>query len=435
MPALLDGRWPRAARLPTLSDHPHNLFTLLGSSHRLHVAEPVTRLCPPALCGGRREGGVVTRPAVAGLRLARSSSLHLLLPRDLHEGLPSISDRWQGFGEVDPLGDGPAPAPRAERQRPRSGFAERFAASELARALSPCALPRRHPARSAPGDGRRCTSCTRCSRTRPGSTCRPAASSRTPRRAWGRAPAAGPRDPLGPLLHFQRHLLQVALHRPPARAAARPPAPAARLFDRSLGRRGRRPRHQLPRGAALARRRAGHRARRRAGPALRQGAPASGRGASSTRRSARSTSSRRSPRAARPAAVAGRRAAGRRRHSATARSCCGAPGPTLARDARLGADPPRGGAAPPGRDLRPRRRPAGGLRPRAPSRADRAPGRRPRAAALVHAAPTSTRPRCSRTSRSEPASCPTPHHGRPQRTVQRVAASTSPWPSTGGSPR
>src|SRR5829696_3150746 len=53
VPALLDGRWPRKGALPTSTDHPGNLFTLLGASHRLHVAEPVTRLCPSALCGER----------------------------------------------------------------------------------------------------------------------------------------------------------------------------------------------------------------------------------------------------------------------------------------------------------------------------------------------------------------------------------------------
>ena len=232
VPALLDGRWPRAARLPNLADHPRNLFTLLGSSHRLHAAEPVTRLCPPALCGRRRDGGVVSR-----LRSLVSDSqivsLHLLLPRDLREGLPSISDRWQGFGEVDPVGGGPAPALSRQRgRRPRSGFAERFAASELDRAsavqrfldgIRPQAPGERPPLHFLHAlfphspwqylpSGRQFSDATA---------------------RLGQAPGGWSADPLGPLLHFQRHLLQVG-YTDRLLGLLLDRLRAARLFDRSL---------------------------------------------------------------------------------------------------------------------------------------------------------------------------------------------------------
>jgi hypothetical protein len=231
VPALLDGRWPRAERLPTLGDHPHNLFTLLGSSHRLHVAEPVTRLCPQALCGRRADGGVVSRlrSLVSDSRIV---SLHLLLPRDLREGLPSISDRWQGFGDADPVADEPLPAPRRRGPRPRSGFAERFADAELDRqaaverfldGIRPQVAGERPPLHFLHAmfphspwqylpSGRQFSDATS---------------------RLGQGLGGWSRDPFGPLMHFQRHLLQVGFtDRLLGLVLDR--LRAARLFERSL---------------------------------------------------------------------------------------------------------------------------------------------------------------------------------------------------------
>lgn len=51
VPAILTGRYPRGDADPTAAGHPHNAFTLLGSGHRVHALEPLTRLCPPDVCG------------------------------------------------------------------------------------------------------------------------------------------------------------------------------------------------------------------------------------------------------------------------------------------------------------------------------------------------------------------------------------------------
>jgi hypothetical protein len=52
VPALLTGRYPEAeATLPTARKHPDNLFTLLGETYDIHASEAWTRLCPPNLCG------------------------------------------------------------------------------------------------------------------------------------------------------------------------------------------------------------------------------------------------------------------------------------------------------------------------------------------------------------------------------------------------
>jgi hypothetical protein len=99
VPAILTGIYSEPGRLPVFSEHPDNLFTLLGSDYRLHVSESLTQLCPRSLCpdaarrsfGGRMES------------LLEDSSLvyaHLALPHDLRERLPSVSGTWGAFLET-----------------------------------------------------------------------------------------------------------------------------------------------------------------------------------------------------------------------------------------------------------------------------------------------------------------------------------------------
>jgi hypothetical protein len=49
IPAIVSGRYPHDSA-PTASDHPDNLFTLLGGTYDLDVDESITRLCPAQLC-------------------------------------------------------------------------------------------------------------------------------------------------------------------------------------------------------------------------------------------------------------------------------------------------------------------------------------------------------------------------------------------------
>ncbi len=52
VPPILTGRYPdEVGLLPTLEEHPDNIFTLLRDTHDLHVQESVTALCPGGLCG------------------------------------------------------------------------------------------------------------------------------------------------------------------------------------------------------------------------------------------------------------------------------------------------------------------------------------------------------------------------------------------------
>lgn len=112
LPAILTGTRPRAGGLPTLEDHPRNLFTLLGASHDFHVREPRTQLCPPE----RR----ISRHAPLGERLTSLGrdvtvvAAHVISPPGWREHLPDISRSWQGFGKTEES--------RADESRDIRGF-------------------------------------------------------------------------------------------------------------------------------------------------------------------------------------------------------------------------------------------------------------------------------------------------------------------------
>lgn len=101
VPAILTGYHAERGQIPSHTDHPNNLFTLLGSDYDMHVIEWVLNLCPGDVC-----------PEFAGRTPARLSSLlrdafvvyaHLTLPSTARGKLPSIDNAWTGFlGDVHP---------------------------------------------------------------------------------------------------------------------------------------------------------------------------------------------------------------------------------------------------------------------------------------------------------------------------------------------
>ena len=98
VPAILTGVQPRHPGLPTLADHPDNLFTLLGRRYTLRASEQVTRLCPTRYCPQTapqaplldRQRGLFYDVAVG--------YMHRVLPHALAGELPPIGERWGGFG-------------------------------------------------------------------------------------------------------------------------------------------------------------------------------------------------------------------------------------------------------------------------------------------------------------------------------------------------
>jgi hypothetical protein len=96
VPAILTGRSPDPDALPFFADHPDNLFTLFAGSHRLNVVEPITSLCPPKVCPARREEGFLGRERSL-LSDVSVVYLHVVLPDDLRERLPSVTGTWTDF--------------------------------------------------------------------------------------------------------------------------------------------------------------------------------------------------------------------------------------------------------------------------------------------------------------------------------------------------
>ena len=137
VPAVLTGRNPKPGQLPTLGDHPENLFTLLGEAYRMNVTEPVTRLCPSRYCPETHDRAPRADRYRGLFYDTAIGYLYRVLPRSLTLDLPQIGDRWGGFGESGALrerllgaldlGDFDVALDRDE-YRPQTDF-ERFLAS------------------------------------------------------------------------------------------------------------------------------------------------------------------------------------------------------------------------------------------------------------------------------------------------------------------
>ncbi len=138
-PIVISGVLPKKDALPTFQDYPQNLFTALGGGYRLHVTEPVTRLCPKNLCSdtGPREveagdvagtAGPDSEHEDFGKRMSSMFSdlgivsLHLVLPNDLRKHLPSVSEQLGNFGAQNKA---PAALPAAPRAAPGGTAAQR----------------------------------------------------------------------------------------------------------------------------------------------------------------------------------------------------------------------------------------------------------------------------------------------------------------------
>jgi hypothetical protein len=98
VPAILTGRRPKKGQLPTVADHPDNLFSSLSERYSVNAEEPVTHLCPEDLCP--EEG---REPATRRLwELASDLSivtLHRLAPKRLERHLPAVDVTFGGFGD------------------------------------------------------------------------------------------------------------------------------------------------------------------------------------------------------------------------------------------------------------------------------------------------------------------------------------------------
>ena len=104
IPAILDGRYPEKDKLPIAADHPASLFTLLGGSHRMHVSEEATRVCPRRLCRDERRQEPFRRRIGSMASDVGLVYAHVVAPKDLERELPSVSETWGDFGGTDVTG-------------------------------------------------------------------------------------------------------------------------------------------------------------------------------------------------------------------------------------------------------------------------------------------------------------------------------------------
>lgn len=99
VPAALTGTWPKWDQLPVASQHPANLFTILGrdsvtgaSPYTVHADEYVTQLCPDVMCGPSERNDSTWPDTIAVY------TRYLLPGRVADRLVPRIDDRWDDFG-------------------------------------------------------------------------------------------------------------------------------------------------------------------------------------------------------------------------------------------------------------------------------------------------------------------------------------------------
>jgi hypothetical protein len=98
VPAIMDGDYPEKGVLPTSSEHPNSIFTLLGKSHLMNVSEEATTICPRDLCEDAR----LDDPFLDRLgSMAEDVGLvyaHVVSPPGIESDLASVSETWGDFG-------------------------------------------------------------------------------------------------------------------------------------------------------------------------------------------------------------------------------------------------------------------------------------------------------------------------------------------------
>ncbi|MCB1006792.1 MAG: sulfatase-like hydrolase/transferase, partial [Acidimicrobiales bacterium] len=113
VPSVVTGLLPGPDALPTSSDHPRSLFSLLGADYDLDVHETITSLCPASACGdtGRRRA----TPLSTLLADAAVVYGHVVLPASTRERLPRVDQSWAGFVDgARPVDERPEDATASE---------------------------------------------------------------------------------------------------------------------------------------------------------------------------------------------------------------------------------------------------------------------------------------------------------------------------------
>lgn len=115
VPALLSAGFPKGDAPPTATSYPNNLFTLFGSSYRVHAVERVTHMCPDSICESsaqpvRSDGAVGPLTKVSG-----AIYLRIILP-GRYPSQPGAADPFGEF--LPPQNPAENPPPNAEEAPP-----------------------------------------------------------------------------------------------------------------------------------------------------------------------------------------------------------------------------------------------------------------------------------------------------------------------------
>ena len=133
LPAVLSGEYPVEGSLPVTADHPRNLFTALGSRYTMEVVEPITQLCPEAICPRESAPRAVTQ-------LSMLSDLSIVYPRiflppAMAAALPPLTDNWRDFAQNQDWRRRWVRQRDRDRRLPPQEFIERISADDPASTL------------------------------------------------------------------------------------------------------------------------------------------------------------------------------------------------------------------------------------------------------------------------------------------------------------
>ncbi len=128
IPSILDGQRSVAGVPPIRSQHPDNLFTLLGASHDVHAMEHATWLCPVEYCPNPRSTATRMKSVASAMSLAYS---HVVMPERYEPRLPAIGRTWgEALAPEDPAYEvDPARVEPAELSRHADAEFEQFLGS------------------------------------------------------------------------------------------------------------------------------------------------------------------------------------------------------------------------------------------------------------------------------------------------------------------
>ncbi|MDH5680597.1 MAG: sulfatase-like hydrolase/transferase [Spirochaetota bacterium] len=112
VPAIITGNYPKKNTLPSFTDMPNNLFTILPDHYKYNVIESATRLCPKQLCGDSSDKYkefqypaermfMTLQESISALTFLFSDIYivysYLVLPSDFTKNLPAINRGWNNF--------------------------------------------------------------------------------------------------------------------------------------------------------------------------------------------------------------------------------------------------------------------------------------------------------------------------------------------------